>query len=153
MSEGDLVNLAFRDLREEDLDNVMDIELEAYPEAWSIGMFREEIRSTRSRFVVALLGERIVGYGGFWLVLDEAHITSVTVRDIYRGRGFGRQVLAHLLAIARAHSIRIATLEVRSSNRHAIGLYETMGFRTVGIRKGYYSKTNEDAIVMLKELT
>ncbi|MCL4692952.1 MAG: ribosomal protein S18-alanine N-acetyltransferase, partial [Candidatus Hydrogenedentes bacterium] len=119
---------------------------------WTEGMFRDEIRNNFSRFFVAMLDKVLVGYGGFWLVVDEAHITSVTVRDIYRGRGFGRRLVEHLLQEAEDAGARIATLEVRVSNLRARNLYLQYGFRPVGLRKNYYPKSNEDAIVMLKEL-
>ncbi len=130
----------------------MQIEVEAYPEPWTEGMFREEARSYRSHFYVMKLGEQLIGYGGFWLVLDEAHVTSVTVCKAYRGQGYGRRLLTFLLESAIDAGARMATLEVRVSNVNARGLYVSMGFRPVGLRKNYYPKTGEDAIVMLKDL-
>lgn len=151
MSVSEPAALTFEPLREAHLDAVLAIEVEAYPEAWSIGMFREEIRSPRSHFWSVFLDGVLMGYGGFWLVLDEAHITSVTVRDTYRRRGFGRELMQHLLREASTLGVRRAMLEVRASNLGAKALYEGMGFTVTGVRKRYYSKSNEDAIVMLKE--
>ena len=130
----------------------MDIEREAYPDPWTLSMFREEIRNEVSHFFVALLGDELVAYGGFWLVLEEAHITSVTVRDTYRGRGLGRCLMTFLLEEAGRLGARTATLEVRVSNVVAQRLYLSEGFRAVGIRRGYYPRTREDALVMFKEL-
>lgn len=144
--------LDFVPLTEEYLVEIMEIETEAYPEPWTIGMFREEIKSRRSHFFVALAGEELVGYGGFWLILDEAHVTSVTVRDTLRGCGYGREEMIHLLEVAAREDARVTTLEVRESNESARNLYTSLGFRVAGLRKGYYSKTNEDAIIMVKEL-
>ncbi len=152
MSVSESVALRFEPIAVEHLGRILDIEAEAYPEPWTEGMFRDEIRNNFSRFFVALLDDMLVGYGGFWLVVDEAHITSVTVRDIYRGRGFGRRLVEHLLQEAEDAGARIATLEVRVSNLRARNLYLQYGFRPVGLRKNYYPKSNEDAIVMLKEL-
>ena len=134
------------------LDQIMEIELEAYPEPWSRGMFREEIRNERSHFCVAMIEGALVGYSGFWLVLDEAHVTSVTVAEAYRGLGYGRAQALHLLEAAAERGVRAVTLEVRDSNAPARNLYESLGFRAVGLRKGYYSKSQEDAIVMMKDL-
>lgn len=142
----------FVPLSEAHFDAIMAIETEAYPEAWTRGMFRDEFRSRLSVFCVMMRGEDVAGYGGFWLVLDEAHITSVTIRKSDRGKGFGRMLLRYLLDLARERGVRLATLEVRASNQVARQLYLTEGFRQVGLRKGYYSKSNEDAVVMLKEL-
>ncbi len=144
--------IRFEPLKETHFDAIMAIEAEAYPEAWTRGMFRDELRSRLSVFHVMLRGDEVAGYGGFWIVLDEAHITSVTVRKTDRGKGFGRLLLRFLLDIARERGARMATLEVRASNRVARLLYESEGFRQVGLRRGYYSKSNEDAVVMLKEL-
>lgn len=152
MGEADSSTVHFVRLAEEHLDEVMSIEKEAYPEPWSLGMFLEEIRSNRSFFCVLFVNQVLAGYGGFWLVLDEAHVTSVTVRDVFRGRGLGRHITRYLLDMAARLGARTATLEVRRSNVRARNLYHSEGFREVGIRKGYYSKSGEDAIVMSKEL-
>jgi ribosomal-protein-alanine N-acetyltransferase len=153
MSVSESTTLRFVPLAPEHLDEIMAIEQEAYPEPWTLRMFHDEIRNQRSRFYVAYHEDTLAAYGGFWLVLDEAHITSVAVRDIYRGRGFGRQVMEYLLTDAVDAEARQATLEVRVSNLRARNLYLSLGFRPVGLRKGYYPKNNEDAIVMLKDLT
>jgi ribosomal-protein-alanine N-acetyltransferase len=152
MSVSESTALRFESIAAEHLDQILEIEVEAYPEPWTEGMFRDEIRNAYSHFFVAMLGDTLVGYGGFWQVMDEAHITSVTVRDTYRGRGFGRRLIEYLLHEAEAAGARIATLEVRVSNVRARNLYLQYGFRPVGLRKNYYPKSNEDAIVMLKEL-
>lgn len=152
MSVSESTSLRFEPLRETHLDEVMAIEIEAYPEPWTLRMFHDEIRSDRSYFFVGFLQDQIAAYGGFWLVLDEAHITSVAVRDTCRGQGFGRRLVQYLLDTAVAAGARRATLEVRVSNLVARNLYLSMGFRPVGVRKGYYPKNNEDAIVMLKDL-
>ena len=143
----------FRPLATAWLMEIMDIEHEAYPEPWTVGMFHEEIRNERSYFYV-MLGEEetVLGYGGFWLILDEAHVTSVTVRAADRGKGYGRRLTDYLLERSVEADARIATLEVRPSNEAALALYKSLGFKTVGSRKGYYAKTGEDAIIMLKEL-
>ncbi|MFO7973080.1 MAG: ribosomal protein S18-alanine N-acetyltransferase [Candidatus Hydrogenedentota bacterium] len=152
MSTSKATRLEFVPLAETHLDEIMEIEVEAYPEPWSRNMFRDEIRGNRSYFYVMLFEGQMVGYGGFWLVLDEAHITSVTIRDQFRGRGLGRQLTHHLLDIAVQVGARIATLEVRETNVKAQNLYASLGFRQIGRRKGYYPRSGEDAIVMLLEL-
>ncbi|HQM33732.1 MAG TPA: ribosomal protein S18-alanine N-acetyltransferase [Candidatus Hydrogenedentes bacterium] len=152
MTSSNATHVEFVTLAEAYLDEMMEIELEAYPEPWSRGMFREEIRNNRSYFYVMLQDGQLAGYGGFWLVLDEAHITSVTVRDSLRGRGLGRRLTQHLLEVAEGVGAHIATLEVRESNVRAQNLYKAFGFRQIGRRRGYYPKSGEDAIVMLLEL-
>ncbi len=152
MSEVLFKGFRFERITADYLDEVMGIEVEAYPEPWSRGMFREEIKSPRSYFYLAFQEDKLVGYGGFWLVLDEAHITSVTIRSSSRGQGLGRDLTQFLLKAAMDAGAQVATLEVRASNLTARNLYESEGFRQVGLRKGYYPKSKEDAVVMLKEL-
>lgn len=134
------------------IDALMEIEVEAYPDPWTRGMFIEEMNSPRSRFWVMFVGGELVGYGGFWLGVEEIHITSVTVRQDLRGHGLGRRMLHHLLEEGRRRDAASATLEVRESNRAARELYLSEGFETVGRRKRYYPRSGEDAIVMRKEL-
>ena len=140
-------------LSEKHIEAVLEIEIEAYPEPWTIGMFREEMRSKRSYFYVAYVEGELVGYSGFWLILDEAHITSLTVAAKHRGAGYGREQLMHLLSLGEEKGVRLFTLEVRDSNESARKLYESAGFHAVGLRKAYYATTGEDAVVMLKEVT
>jgi ribosomal-protein-alanine N-acetyltransferase len=144
--------LQFEVLQEKHLDEVMPIEQEAYPEPWTIGMFRQDIHNPSAHFYVACIGDTLVGYVGMWRAVDEAHITSVTVRQDYRGRRLGCALVEFILNVARRIGLRYATLEVRESNLRAQRLYYKMGFNNVGRRKGYYHKTNEDAIVMSREI-
>lgn len=143
--------LRFAPLQDVHIETMLLIEQEAYPEPWTRGMFHDEMRSNRSYFRVVFEGDCIVGYCGFWLVLDEAHITTVVVRDSERGRGVGRQLVVHLLNAAREAGAVMATLEVRESNEPARALYRSFGFNDVGRRTKYYPKSGEDAIVMLLE--
>lgn len=145
-------SLRFTGLQEEHIHEVMAIEREAYPEPWTMGMFRQDIRNDSACFYVAYLDDALVGYVGLWMVLDEAHITSVTVRQAYRRQGLGRMLVEYILSVARNLGLIHATLEVRESNVAAQRLYYSMGFQHVGRRKSYYSKTREDAIVMAKPL-
>lgn len=144
--------LRFVPLSATHLPEILEIEKEAYPEPWTDGMFREEINHARSYFVVVMLGDDMAGYGGFWPLLDEAHITSVTVKGSLRGMGYGRCLLAHLLQKAAEDGARMATLEVRESNVPARALYDSFGFDVSGRRHRYYPKTGEDALIMTKLL-
>jgi len=147
------IRLEYLRLDETHIDAIMEIEKEAYPEPWTTGMFRDEMRSKRSYFYVAFLAGELVGYSGFWLVLDEAHITSVTVAAERRGAGYGREQLMHLLSVGEEKDVRSYTLEVRESNVSARKLYESTGFYSVGLRKGYYASNHEDAVVMQKDVS
>ncbi|MGH2441665.1 MAG: ribosomal protein S18-alanine N-acetyltransferase [Chloroflexota bacterium] len=91
---------------------------------------------------------RVIGYAGMWMMVDEAHITTVAIRNEWRGRGLGELLLASLVEAAAEMSARRVTLEVRVSNETAQNLYRKYGFRQEGIRPRYYSDDNEDAYIM-----
>ncbi|HEY90665.1 MAG TPA: ribosomal protein S18-alanine N-acetyltransferase [Dehalococcoidia bacterium] len=93
-------------------------------------------------------GEVITGFAGFWIMVDEAHITSIASRGIYRGQGIGELLLQTVIDMAAERKARIATLEVRVSNSVAQNLYTKYGFNQVGLRRGYYSDNREDALIM-----
>jgi ribosomal-protein-alanine N-acetyltransferase len=92
--------------------------------------------------------EVILGYGGFWMMVDEAHISTLAIRQDVRGRGLGEFLLLGLLDEARRLGAQVATLEVRVSNTVARALYTKYGFRETGRRLAYYHDNNEDAIIM-----
>lgn len=93
-------------------------------------------------------GGYIVGMVGFWLLYDEAHITSIAVRESHRRRGLGELLLVATLEQARAMKARVVTLEVRVSNSGAQALYEKYSFKRTGIRRGYYTDNGEDGYIM-----
>jgi ribosomal-protein-alanine acetyltransferase len=94
---------------------------------------------------------RLVGFAGAWIVMDEAHVTTIGVHPEYRRHGIGERLFAALLEEARERGVRRATLEVRESNRGAQALYARFGFMPIARRRRYYSDTDEDAIVMWVE--
>ena len=140
--------VTFHELSHEDLDAVLEIEALSFSTPWSKLAFVHEIQFEKSLFKVIKLGERIVGYGGFWHFFDEAHISNFAVHPDYRRRGLGKIFLAHLLEEAMVKGATKATLEVRRSNLAAQELYEGFGFRVVAVRKHYYVDENEDALIM-----
>ncbi len=91
---------------------------------------------------------RVVGAAGFWLMVDEAHITTIAVRNTHRGLGLGELLLAFSIDRATELNARVVTLEVRVSNTVAQKLYEKYGFAKAGVRKGYYTDNGEDAFIM-----
>lgn len=95
---------------------------------------------------------QILGYGGFWLILDEAHICTLAVHPNWRRRGIGELLLTHLIDQAMKLHAAVLTLEVRVSNLAAQRLYQKYGFVAAGLRKRYYSDNNEDALIMTTQL-
>jgi ribosomal-protein-alanine N-acetyltransferase len=145
------INITCEPLSLNNLPDVLSIERVSFSEPWSEGLFLREMRHRNSHFVVFRLNLEVMGYGGFWLVRDEAHITNIAVHPLYRGQGYGAMILEHLLDTAVSRRASMATLEVRETNFIALNLYKKFGFRPVALQKGYYSDTGEDAIVMLKD--
>jgi ribosomal-protein-alanine N-acetyltransferase len=144
--------LLIRPMRLDDLTAVQQIERSSFTTPWPAQAYRQEIETNRlAQYLVALIGDTIVAYGGLWLMVDEAHITTFAVHSRYRRRRIGEQLLLALLDLARARMAREATLEVRLSNLPARRLYEKYGFRPVGIRPRYYSDDHEDALIMTTE--
>jgi len=141
--------LQFSVMLPQHLDQVLAIELKSFPIPWSQRAFMFEVMENDFAFyLVALQGEKVVGYGGMWIVLDEAHITNVAVHPELRGRGVGRALMMELLSRAVVLGAPGITLEVRVSNQVARNLYKSLGFVEKGMRRKYYSDNNEDAIIM-----
>ncbi|MCJ7605864.1 MAG: ribosomal protein S18-alanine N-acetyltransferase [Dehalococcoidales bacterium] len=95
--------------------------------------------------------EYIIGFSGIWVLVDEAHITNLAVREEYQGRGLGEHLLIATFDMAADLHITILTLEVRVSNTVAQSLYAKYGFADKGVRKGYYLDNREDALIMTSE--
>jgi ribosomal-protein-alanine N-acetyltransferase len=135
-----------------DLSAVQAIERASFTTPWPPQAYRQELESNRlATYLVATIGEDVVAYGGVWLMVDEAHVTTFAVHPRYRRRRIGERLLLSLLDVSVARRAREATLEVRLSNLGARRLYEKYGFRPVGIRPRYYSDNQEDALIMTTE--
>lgn len=134
------------------LDEIAALERMCFSAPWSRAMLAEELDNACSAFLTALDEEdRVVGYAGLQVVLDEGYITNVAVRPDCRRQGVASQLLQVFLNFAEGNKLAFLTLEVRASNYDAIALYGSRGFRSVGRRKSYYEHPKEDAIIMTKE--
>lgn len=136
----------------EDLEQVVEIEKASMPSPWSKELFEEELKRDRARYFVGEMDGQVAGYMGYWEAPEEAHIINLAIAPRFRQKGLGFQMMEYCLSFAYNKGARLATLEVRESNEAALKLYEKMNFRTVAIRKKYYSDNQENAIVMLREL-
>lgn len=136
-------------MRRRDLREVLDVERQVFPEPWSMAVFSSELalRSGRA-YQVARSGKSLAGYTGLLFVDDEAHVTTVATAPGWQGRGVATVMLATAFRQARTAGIRQISLEVAAGNERAQALYRRFGFMPVGVRKGYYPLTGEDAIVM-----
>jgi [ribosomal protein S18]-alanine N-acetyltransferase len=155
------------DLRILSIDHLapmVEIDQRCFGGHWSVETYQRELESPNAHFIGRFVShwdggavgtappeaklEQLVGIGCFWAILDEAHITLMAILPEYRGQGWGKDLLVGLLAEAVAIGMNHATLEVRPSNTIAVGLYEKMGFETLGRRKKYYQNPEEDALIM-----
>ncbi|MBN1547072.1 MAG: ribosomal protein S18-alanine N-acetyltransferase, partial [Syntrophaceae bacterium] len=136
-----------------DLDGVLSIEKEAFPTPWSRSLFQQEIDLAFSRhYVLTRIDpegkKEIIGYIVFWIIHDEAQLQRIAVKKSARVQGIGSLLLEEMIRICGLEAVRSGSLEVRSGNVAAQMLYRKFGFKVIGIRKGYYTDTLEDALVM-----
>ena len=136
----------------EDVADVHRIEAQSFPMPWPDYAFRQELQTNRlAHYLVVRSGNETVAYGGLWLLVDEAHITTFAVLPEWRRRGIGGRLMVALMDLALRLNARVMTLEVRLSNRPARALYASFGFKPVGVRPRYYSDNGEDALIMTTE--
>lgn len=177
-------------MRFEDIDQISEIDREAFPTEWPPPNFKRELENRMAHYIVACNAtelteetknpppqsgltklisrvsglflpsrlpdskwsakgeESIKGFAGFWIMSDEAHITTIATRQASRRQGIGELLLQSIIDMAARREVRIVTLEVRASNTTAQKLYTKYGFTQVGLRRGYYTDNREDAIIM-----
>jgi ribosomal-protein-alanine N-acetyltransferase len=136
-------------MRVEDLEQVLEIERSAFPTPWQQEHFGFEIRENRWAVNrVARLGRCVVGYTSAWTICGELKINNIAVHANFRRRGLGRWLLGRMLEDGRATGCEVARLEVRRTNAAARELYLSHGFVETGVRRGYYQREGEDAILM-----
>lgn len=137
-------------MQEADLEQVVEIENASFSKPWSYKSFKDALDMQNYIYVVGVVNDEVLGYGGAYCVLDEANITNVAVKKRVRNRGIGYGVLVHLIEEVKKAGMTAITLEVRESNNAAIKLYEQLGFESHGIRRDFYDMPNENAVIMWK---
>lgn len=137
-----------REMNTEDLAVVSEIEKMCFTMPWSRDGFEAALSMQGNVFIVYVKNDEILGYCGYYGVLDEAEITNVAVHPDMRNRGIGRDMVSVLLSKANKAGIKRVLLEVRESNDPAIHLYEELGFKKLGIRKDFYEQPRENAYIM-----
>jgi ribosomal-protein-alanine N-acetyltransferase len=142
--------IEIREMTQQDLDEVLQIEGLSFPAPWSRALFERELSTPFARAFVAQEAQRekILGYLCFWLVEQEAHILNLAVHPQHRNRGIGTLLLGYGVDYCRKGRVQVITLEVRRSNYKAISLYRGFHFQPLGIRRRYYTDSGEDAVVM-----
>ncbi len=132
------------------IDGVCKIEEACFAHPWSRQSVESELANENSVFIVAVEGEKVIGYIGMSVVIDEGYIFNVAVNADFRRKGVGTALINELVTYGKKNDLCFITLEVRESNQAAISLYSDFGFIKVGERKNYYSDPAENAILMTK---
>ncbi|MGI8974641.1 MAG: ribosomal protein S18-alanine N-acetyltransferase [Gaiella sp.] len=146
------MTFVLRPLELDDLDDVERIERASYPTPWSRAMFASELAKPSALSTGAFAADgRLVGYLILSRYVDAWHVMNVAVDPDRRRNGIASLLLDHLFAQTEADARRGYTLEVRMSNIGAIALYERFGFRSRGVRRGYYTDNREDAVIMWRD--
>lgn len=147
----ELDTLAFQPMREWDLDEVVAIEEAVYPFPWTRKNFSDSLSAGYDAWVLRNGRRELVGYFLAMFAVDEAHLLNVAVAAFKQHQGIGRTMLDKLAVRARERGMESILLEVRPTNTRALRVYETYGYKKIGVRKGYYPAGpagREDAIVM-----
>ena len=144
--------MQIRRMTMEDCVQVAAIEAVSFSMPWSLAAFTDTVEKDNYRYIVAEEEGEILGYCGFIYVLDEAEIPNVCVKEAARQQGVGTKIMQRLLEDAKQLGITVLYLEVRKSNTAARRLYESLGFTMNGIRKNFYERPTEDAVLMSKTL-
>ena len=149
------VEITIKPISVDDIESILILDLLCFGGLWSIDSYRRELTNDNSHFLGISVAQTLapeldglIGFGCFWAILDEAHITLLGIHPQYQRQGLGKLLLSALLDKARTIDMARATLEVRASNQGAIYLYEKYGFQTVGRRKKYYQDNDEDGVIM-----
>jgi len=136
-----------------DLDGVMAIEKISFPTPWSREMFIEDFpRDFSDTLVAAGTEDEVIGYAVCWNIAGESHLLNIAVHPARQGQGIGRALLSECIRRAARAGSSLIFLEVRAGNEAAQRLYRSMGFVFRGIRKGYYTDTGEDAVILDREV-
>ena len=145
--------IEFRKLKLRDLNAIEEIERTSYPTPWSRSMFAGELAKPSSICLGAFDGDKdeLVGYLIISRYVDAWHVMNIAVAPEFRRKGIARRLMERLFEVTARDARRGYTLEVRVSNEAAIRLYEELGFRARGVRRGYYTDNREDALIMWKD--
>ena len=118
---------------------------------WTAEQLQSQLKDSQHEFIAAVTPDgTVLGYVGMMFVLDEGYISNVAVGPDYRRRGIADALIERLMTLCRAHGLSFVTLEVRAGNAPAVALYTKHGFQPVGLRKKYYERPREDALLMTK---
>lgn len=147
----DITKIEMHTMKLADLDEIKDILYDEFDDFWNYQIFKEELGNNNSSYLVLLYNNKIIGYGGIKVILDEAELMNIVTKKDMRNMGFARFILNELIQIAKEHNCSKLNLEVNENNSAAIHLYKLFNFKQVGLRKNYYNGS-DNAILMTLDL-
>ena len=138
---------------ERDLEDVAALEAASFTNPWTREMLAGELaRNPFARvYVLRVPGAPVAAFCACWLVVDELHINTIAVAEAHRRQGLALALMRHILTAVSSEGVQRATLEVRRSNEAAQKLYEKLGFVHAGVRPGYYTQPDEDALILWRD--
>ncbi|MFD1851560.1 ribosomal protein S18-alanine N-acetyltransferase [Oceanobacillus bengalensis] len=144
-----MAEMIIRKMELVDVEQVLEVERASFATPWTTDVFYQEIiDNAHAHYFVIEIDQKIVGYVGVWLVIDDAQITNIAIAPEYRGHRLGEKLFAFVMQMLNSVGVNRLSLEVRVSNIAAQKLYRKFGLVPGGIRKNYYTDNGEDAIVM-----
>ncbi|MBP2259035.1 ribosomal-protein-alanine N-acetyltransferase [Virgibacillus campisalis] len=148
-----MAELMIRKMEVKDIPQVMEVELASFQTHWPEDIFHQEVvENQHAHYFVMVLDNKIIGYAGLWIVLDDAQITNIAILPKFRGNKLGEKLFQYVAYQAMKNGVKRLSLEVRKSNVIAQKMYRKFGLVPGGIRKNYYTDDQEDAIVMWVKL-
>lgn len=139
-------------MNQEDIASVVRLEQMIFSDPWNEAMLKASLESQHEIYFTAKEGERLIGYAGLSFVIPEGEIHRIAVDPLFRRQKAGAALMEELVISARRLGITDILLEVRYGNLAAVSLYECCGFKKAGLRKGYYKRPDEDALIMCLKL-
>ena len=133
-----------------DLESIKDILISDFDDFWNYNILKDELKSENSKYIVAKFNNKIIGFSGIKVFVDNADIMNIVVRKNFRNKGIGTVLLENLLTLSKKLGLNSLSLEVNEKNIPAINLYKKLGFENIGIRKNYYNGKN--GIIMIRNL-
>ena len=130
------------------IDGLFEVSKLSLKESWNKDSIEKELSNKLAKYLVALDGNKVVGFVGTWIVFDEGDITNIAVHPDYRKQGIGDLLMNNLISLCKENNINSLTLEVRESNIKAQNLYKKHEFKEEGLRKNFYDNPKENAIIM-----
>lgn len=130
------------------VEGVFEVSKLSLSETWNMESIERELSNKLAKYFVALDGDKVIGFIGMWIILDEGDITNIAVHPNYRKQGIGNLLINRLVSLCKESNINSLTLEVREGNIPAQNLYKKHKFKEEGLRKNFYDNPKENAIIM-----